>query len=305
TPQHDHTAGTPDIATPSDSSDSGDGSDGGHGGGGGGLVGVAVDGKVLRGAKRIDGTQVQLLAALCHDTGMVLGQRNVENDKTNEILAFAPLLGPITLAGKVITADALHTQRKAATYVVEQKKAHYIFGVKKNQPTLWNAGVDAANQIDVDRPEHETIQRGHGRIDRHRVWTAPIPETIDFPHARRYVIVERESSTLADERTSIETRIYITDLAQDQADAANLLRLVNGHWSIENSLHWVRDVTFDEDRSQVRTGTTPRVLATLRNLAISIIRYTTNRAVNIAAATRQLARQPDTTLDLLGIPARL
>lgn len=64
-------------------------------------------------------------------------------------------------------------------------------------------------------------------------------------------------------------------------------------------------VTFDEDRSQVRTGTTPRVLATLRNLAISIIRYATNRTVNIAAATRQLARQPDITLDLLGIPPRL
>jgi len=79
----------------------------------------------------------------------------------------------------------------------------------------------------------------------------------------------------------------------------------NGNWSIQNSLHWVRDVTFDEDRSQVRTGTTPPVLATLPNLAIGIIRYTTSRAVNIAAATRQLARQPDTPLDLLGIPTGL
>jgi hypothetical protein len=80
-----------------------------------------------------------------------------------------------------------------------------------------------------------------------------------------------------------------------------MLRLVRGHWSIENGLHWVRDVTFDEDRSQVRTGSLPRVLATLRNLAISAIRYATSRTVNIAAATRQLARQPDRTLDLLGI----
>ncbi|MCY7298122.1 MAG: ISAs1 family transposase, partial [Ilumatobacteraceae bacterium] len=135
------------------------------------------------------------------------------------------------------------------------------------------------------------------------IWTAPIPDAIRFPNAARYVIVERESSTLDDRRTSIETRIYITDLTNDQAGAAHLHRLICGHWSIENSLHWVRDVTYDEDRSQVRTGTTPRVLATLRNLAISIIRYTTNRAVSIATATRQLARQPHTTLDLLGIPA--
>ncbi len=268
------------------------------------LVGVAVDGKTLRGARRPDGTQVQLLAALRHDTGMVVGQRNVDNDKTNEILAFAPLLDPLRLAGMVITADALHTQRKAAELVVATKGGHYIFGVKKNQPALWNAGVHALEAIDVDCPEHETVQRGHGRIDRHRVWTAPVPASIRFPHARRYIFIERESSTLDDVLTSIETRIYITDLADEQASPQHLLRLVKGHWGIE-SFHWVRDVTYDEDRSQVRTGTLPRVLATLRNLAISIIRYTTERTVNIAAATRQLARQPDAILDLLGIPTGL
>jgi len=100
------------------------------------------------------------------------------------------------------------------------------------------------------------------------------------------------------------TRFYVTDLTEADACVEHLLRLVRGHWSIE-SLHWVRDNTFDEDRSQVRTGTIPRVLATLRNLAIGIIRHTTYRSVNIAAATRQLARQPDITLDLLGIPPLL
>jgi hypothetical protein len=123
-------------------------------------------------------------------------------------------------------------------------------------------------------------------------------------HARRFIVVERESSTLDDVRVSIETRFYVTDLAEADACVEQLLRLVRGHWSIE-SLHWVRDNTFDEDRSQVRTGTIPRVLATLRNLAIGIIRHTTYRTVNIAAATRQLARQPDVTLDLLGIPPLL
>ena len=271
---------------------------------GGRLVGVAVDGKTLRGAKRSDGTQVQLLAALRHDLGMVIGQANVENDKTNEILAFAPLIKPLELAGMVVTADAMHTQRAAAT-LLKSKAADYIFGVKKNQPNLFNAGIDILKAININQPEFETSQRGHGRIDRHRLWTAQVPTTTTFPHAARYVIVERESSTLADERTSIEYRIYITSLTATDADTANLHRLINGHWSIENSLHWVRDVTYDEDRSQVRTGTTPRVLATLRNLAISIIRCTTNRTTNIAAATRQLARQPNLTLDLLGIPQRL
>ena len=80
--------------------------------------------------------------------------------------------------------------------------------------------------------------------------------------------------------------------------------VTKGHWSIE-SLHWVRDVTFNEDRSQVRTGTLPRILATLRNFAIGIIRHATYRSVSIAAATRLLARQPGLTLDLLGIPTGL
>ena len=269
------------------------------------LVGVAVDGKALRGARRPDGTQVQLLGALRHDTGMVIGQRNVDNDKTNEILSFVPLLEPLDLVGAVVTADALHTQRNAATFVVENKRAHYIFGVKANQPKLWNAALEAGERVDIDHAEHETCQRGHGRIDRHRLWTAPVPTTTGFPHASRYIIIERESSTLADERTSIETRFHVTDLTARDASPQRLFELAKGHWSIENSLHWVRDVTFDEDRSQVRTGTVPRILATLRNLAISMIRHATHQTVNIAAATRQLARQPGTTLDLLGIPPRL
>ncbi len=99
------------------------------------LVGVAVDGKAVRGAKRADGTQVQLLAALRHDTGMVIAQRNVENDKTNEILAFAPLLEPINLAGRVVTADAMHAQKRAARLVVG-KGGHYIFSVKESAPAV-------------------------------------------------------------------------------------------------------------------------------------------------------------------------
>ena len=139
------------------------------------------------------------------DTGKVIARRNVENDKTNEILAFAPLLEPLNLTGRVVTADAMHTQKKAARLVV-RKGGHYIFGVKENQPKLWNAALDATNGIDLDHAQHETCQRAHGRIDRHRVWSASVPSTITFPHAKTYIIVERESSTLGDVRTSIETR---------------------------------------------------------------------------------------------------
>lgn len=288
-------SGSKDAGNPKDA--------GGSTGRGADLVGVAVDGKAVRGAKRADGTRVQLLAALRHDTGMVIGQASVENHKTSEIRAFAPLLEGIKFAGRVVTADAMHTQKNAAK-LVTRKGGHYLFGVKRNQPRLWNAAVEAGDKIDLDRPEFETSSRGHGRIDRHRVWTAPVGATTRFPHASRFVIVERESSTLSDVSVSIETRFYVTDLTETAACAQHLLRLVRGHWATR-SLHWIRDNTFDEDRSQVRTGTLPRVLATLRNLAIGMIRHATARTVNIAAATRQLARQPDLTLDLLGIPPLL
>ncbi len=123
TPVHASTT-APDVEDDCDTTDT----DGG-GGVGADLVGIAVDGKTVRGAKRTDGTQVQLLAAFRHDTGMVIGQRNVENEKTNEILAFAPLLAPVALSGRVVIADAMHTQRKAAEVVIG-RCGHYIFGVK-------------------------------------------------------------------------------------------------------------------------------------------------------------------------------
>ena len=267
---------------------------------GDGLRGIAVDGKSLRGARKDDGTRVHLLSALSHDTRVVIGQRDVDNDKTNEITVMCPLLANIDITGHVITADALHTQQAAAKYIVA-RSAHYLFGVKGNQPTLHRQGKAAIKTVDIDNPDHETMSRGHGRIDRNRVWAVPVPEHTRFAHAAQFILVERESSNLNNERTSIETRIYITDLTADQASPVNLLRLTRGHWAIEAN-HWIRDVTYNEDHSQIRVGTTARVMATLRNLAISAIRHAAGITVNIAAATRQLARQPTTTLDLLGIP---
>ncbi|MFV0410997.1 MAG: ISAs1 family transposase, partial [Paracoccus sp. (in: a-proteobacteria)] len=148
------------------------------------LVGVSVDGKTLRGARRGDGTQTQLLAALRQDFGTVIGQANVDNDKTNEIRAFAPLLTPLDIDGMVITADALHTQTAAAT-LLASKAAHYLFGVKANQPTLHNTATAILDKIDLDTAAFETTSRGHGRIDRHRIWTADVPDTNTFPHAAR------------------------------------------------------------------------------------------------------------------------
>ena len=109
----------------------------------------------------------------------------------------------------------------------------------------------------------------------------------------------RDRANLADEASSIETSFYITSLAPDRAGPKELADLVRGHWGIENRIHWVRDVTFDEDRSQIRVGNAPRVMATLRNLAIGALRI--GGHTNITAGIRAMGRSINRALDLLGL----
>jgi predicted transposase YbfD/YdcC len=147
-------------------------------------------------------------------------------------------------------------------------------------------------------PEHITSDRGHGRIETRYVATALLPEGL-FPHARQVVRVIRDRANLANEATSIETSWFITSLTAERAGPKQLGDLVRGHWGIENRVHWVRDVTFDEDRCQIRVGNAPRVMATLRNLAISALRLAGH--TNIAAGLRSMARDITRTLTLLGL----
>jgi len=167
---------------------------------------------------------------------------------------------------------------------------------------LTDAGVrgkDLAALFSIT-PEH--LSRLRTRVSEEG--SAGLIKTIGRPPSLSTDQLEMVYKLLDEGNTYIETRYYVTDLSEDDASPEHLLRLVRDHWSIE-SFHWVRDNTFDEDHSQVRTGTLPRILATLRNLAIGIIRHVTYRSVNIAAATRQLVRPPDITLDLLAIPPLL
>jgi Transposase DDE domain len=128
---------------------------------------------------------------------------------------------------------------------------------------------------------------------------APAPENLDFPYAAQVVVVEREVADLADRMTSTETSYYVTSLTAAKAPTERAAAVVRGHWGIENGLHWVRDVTWDEDRSQVRTAAAPRALASLRNLAIGALRHAGE--TNIASGLRWVARDSRRALALLGI----
>ena len=263
---------------------------------------VAVDGKTVRGARTpsrdggLDGPARHLLAVIDHDSRVVLGQVEV-NGKTSEIARFAPLLDTLDLREVVVTADALHTQRAHVDYLA-QRGAHWVPTVKSNQPNLRKqlAGMPWRD-VQVG---HRSTERGHGRREIRTLKVVTIAAGILFPHAAQALQLRRRTRPLRGPRHwRTETVYAITDLRPHQARHEQLAGWIRGHWQIENSLHWVRDVTYDEDASQVRTGWAPQVMASLRNFAISAHRLA--GADNIAAALRHSARNATRPLAILKI----
>ncbi len=257
---------------------------------------IALDGKEVRGAKNGGGSRVHLMAAVDHATGTVLGQVDV-GVKTNEITMFTALLDTFEdLAGVVVTADAMHTQRAHATYL-HGRGAHYVLTVKGNQRTLQRQ-LKTLPWKDVPAG-HRQRYRGHGRTGSRAIKTVTIDAGILFPHAAQAAQITRRSRRLNGRKWSVETVYVITSLPVEKASPADLNTLVRGHWTIENRLHWTRDVTYAEDISQVRTGNAPRLMASLRNLAISLYRIA--KTINIAKATRHTARNATRALNLARI----
>jgi predicted transposase YbfD/YdcC len=258
---------------------------------------VAIDGKTLRGARGAgaDGRPAHLLACMDHTTRAVLTQRQV-GGAPEEVPAFAPLLADLDLAGTVVTADALQTHPEAAEFLVGDKHAHYLFCVKANQPTL----LARCQRLPWHRVPvlDRTRDRGHGRIEV-RTLKAVSVHRFGFPHAAQILQVTHETRALHAPRRFKTVTVYaVTSLTHFQAGPARLADLLRGHWAIE-ALHHIRDVTYAEDASQVRSGNSPHVMASFRNLVIGVL----SRAgpVNLAAALRHHARDPRRPLTTLGI----
>jgi predicted transposase YbfD/YdcC len=260
-----------------------------------GLVAIAVDGKTLRGTvARAGGAGVHLLAALAHQRGTVVGQRHVPIG-SSEIAWFQPLLAGIDLTGVVVTADALHTTRDHATYLTG-RGADYVSIVKKNQHRLH----DRLAALPWPRAQvHTTGGIGHGRVEQRTIQVLPAPQDLNFPGAAQVFRITRDRTDHSSGKHETHTWCGLTSLTGEQATPDRIASLLRGHWEIENRLHWVRDVTYREDHSQLRTGTAPRAMATLRNLAISALRLA--GTTNIATALRHTARNTTRPLTLLGI----
>ena len=258
---------------------------------------VAVDGKALRGSRSRDAPARHVMAALEQATGVVLASTDVDG-KTNEITRFQPLLDQIgDLRETVVTIDALHCQREHVTYLA-QRGAHWIVTVKANQPSLY-AQLAALPWRAVPQATRDE-GRGHGRREIRTLKILTVAYGIEFPHAAQALQIRRRRRRLDQPRRfTTETAYAVTSLDAHQARPAQLAAWIRGHWSIENKLHYVRDVTYDEDRSQIRTRTGPQVMAALRNAAIGILRLA--GVTNIAAANRYHARDSTRPLALLGI----
>jgi predicted transposase YbfD/YdcC len=254
---------------------------------------IAVDGKTLRGSRTPDRPAVTLIAAMTH-SGQVLTQRQVDG-KSNEIPAFAPLLDGINLTGAVVTADALHTQHDHAAYLHE-RGAHYLAVVKRNHPGL-HEKVRRLPWRDI-RLDHYERGRGHHRDEIRRLKTAAFAH-LDYPHARQALQVVRWRRALGTSELTIERIHLVTSLPPGTTTGSELSAWIRGHWRIENQLHHVRDRTFHEDASKIRTRHLPRVMAGLRNLAIGVHRQ--DGHTNIAAALRHTARDHLRPLTALGL----
>ena len=268
---------------------------------------LAVDGKTVRGAHISTSTadadagtdagtdaggyrQPHLVSALDQASGAVLGQVAVD-EKGNEIAAFTTLLNTLDLTDVLITADAAHTNRNHAHYLHE-RGGHYLLSAKLNQPTLLRRlRALPWTRIGVAARERG---RGHGRVETRTISVVSLHPCPDggsefFPHAAQAIKVVRRRRALGSRKWTTVTVYAITSLTAHQADPVLLARWLRGHWSIE-ALHWVRDVSFDEDRSQIRTGNGPQIMAALRNLVITALRLA--GVTNIAAALRHHARDP-------------
>jgi predicted transposase YbfD/YdcC len=208
-----------------------------------------------------------------------------------------PLLDGLDLKDKDITADALHTQRKFAEYLVVKRQAHYHFTVKGNQATLLE---DIALMFE-DRKQPDFTMHDppdHGRIETRNIWTTTaLNGYLNFPHVGQAFAIERIAIDKKTGQPSHDIAYGITSRSKQQADARRLLEINRGHWTIENSCHYILDWNYDEDRCRIRTGHGPENMTRLRRFAIGVIK--SKGVHSVAQKMRQLNKNTRLVFDYL------
>ncbi len=229
---------------------------------------LAVDGKTLKATRDSNDKQLHLLSVVTHGSAVALGDRQVDH-KASEIHEIRPLLDTIDIRGKTVTADALHSTKDFANYLVT-READYVFVMKGNRKKLINR-LEMLDIVNESYSKAKTIDVGHGREETRTLYLMKdLPVWLHFPTAKQAFIIER---TRLIKKTGNFTKEFVYGLTSlENADAKAILDLNRGHWTVENKMFYVRDVIFNEDRSTIRKGCLPRFMVALRNLVMSIFR---------------------------------
>jgi predicted transposase YbfD/YdcC len=238
---------------------------------------VAIDGKTVRrsGSRRHDHGPLHLVSAWASDQGLVLGQREVDG-KSNEITAVPELLDALHLDGSIVTLDAMGCQKDIAARI-RAKAADYLVVLKANHGRAFEAVREHFERTcfgrgSGGRPVFDAFDESHGRLVRRRVFVSSAIRELesrrDWPDLGAVLAVETIRGVNGTDKAEAEIRYFLTSCGDDPAV---LVRAIRRHWSIENALHWVLDVTFREDDSRVRDRTAARNLALLRKIALNLV----------------------------------
>jgi len=257
---------------------------------------VAIDGKTSRRSGKVDAAPLHLVSAFAAGAGLALGQRATA-EKSNEITAIPELLSTLALKGCTVTIDAIGTQTEIARQI-RDRGADYVLAVKDNQPRLAESIQDFWRTFRAHPPDWtphtfaETVEKDHGRIEIRRCYAFSQLDCLTDPEQwkdlRSFAVLESERR-IAD-TTARELRLYISSLAADAKALANAIR---SHWSVENRLHWVMDVMFNDDQMRARTRHAAHNLAILKHITLNLIRLDPVKRKGGIKARRLIAATSD------------
>ena len=267
---------------------------------------IAIDGKTLRHSYDNNSEQkpIIMVSAWARESGLVLAQRKVDK-KSNEITAVPELLKALELSGAIVTLDAMGCQTKIVNQIINQK-ADYLITLKKNQGGLYKR-VDelfqlalSQDKINSESSNYSVFESGHGRTENRNYHVLNnVSEIVDekqkWSNLNSVVRVEYLRQ-LKNGKTKLETRYFITSLSQSAEKLADYIR---GHWSVENQLHWVLDVNFNEDDSRIKKDNAPENLAVIRHIALNILKKDKNSKYSFKGKRNKAGWDDDYLLHLL------
>ncbi len=265
---------------------------------------IAIDGKTVRRSydKGKNQGAIHMVSAWASQNRLVLGQKKVD-DKSNEITAIPELLKILDINGCIVTIDAMGTQKAIAKQIIEQG-GDYVLALKGNQGNLFEdvqqifEQAQAQDFQEIEHDFHQTIDGGHGRIEKRRCWAlGQVEHLIDSEQWSQFTSIAMvESERQCEGQISREVRYYISSLSPD---AQKLAESIRSHWTIENPLHWVLDVAFREDECRIRTGHAAENFALLRHLALSALNQETSAKLGIKNKRRRAGWDNDYLLKVL------